>query len=262
MPKLELTDTIRFEALKEDRGPYFVEYHVPNEGYPFAVVFLVFAQRAEIEDVARAMESELDHWGRRYPVPIMVTSFDETEDVIIVEPTRPAHNLIGWIDSNGQVQRHWRSLKNEEIPSQPFTKAMLFQTYPDISYTVSTAEDKRTSFKQFVRQGQAIRTVVIVWFVAIPVTLTLVELFSFKAALIATVISVLTGFWKLAAIMGWRKKSKRQQEKEAEELRMKHHHYYCERDPEGFNRLKVRVLNREFRGQVLKEAEELKRKRQ
>jgi len=257
----EYQDTVRFEALKEDRGPYFVEYHVPNEGHPFAHVMLVFPTVATKDEAAGAMEAELERWARRYPVPIMASAFDNVDSVIDLAPTRTVNHAIGWVADTGQTVVHWRLLKNEEIPSPPFTKAMLFQTYPDVPYTVSTAEEKRKSSEKAIRQGQAIRAVVIVWFVAIPVTLTLVEFFNFKVGLIATIISVLAGVWKLASIMGWRKKSKRQEAKEAEELRMRHHHYYCERDPEGFDRLKVEVLNREFREAILKEAKELKHKK-
>lgn len=259
-PRLEFKDTIRFEPIKEDRGPYFVEYHVPNEGEPFAVVFLVFTQAAEAKTVAKAMEDELEHWSKRYPVPIMATAFNDTEDVIHLKPVRSESHLIGWIDSTGQPRLHWRLLKNEEIPSRPFTKAMLLDTYADIPYAVSTAEDKSKSFANSIRQNRIIRNIVILWFVAIPIAAALFTQFVDWAGKIATTLSVLTGLWKLAEIKGWLRKSKRQQEKEAEELRMKHHHYYCERDPEAFNRLKVGVLNREFRERILKEAEELKRK--
>jgi hypothetical protein len=257
----ELKDTIRFEPIKEDRGPYFVEYCVPNEGVWFATVCLVFPQAVPLQEVATSIELELERWLRRYSVPVMVTAFSDTEEVIELEPHRPDNHAMGWLDDRGQVVAHWKAETPAAAPTMKFTKELLLETYPDVPHKVSTAEDKRKGVEQTIRQGRAIRNIVIIWFVGIPMAIALITQFVTWAGWTAFGVSILSGLWKLAGVMGWRKKSKRQQEKEAEELRMKHHHYYCERDPEGFNRLKVEMLNREVRERTLKEAEELKRKK-
>jgi len=56
----------------------------------------------------------------------------------------------------------------------------------------------------------------------------------------------MTGRWK---------KSVKEIAKDADDLRMRHHHYHCERNPDGFLRLKVENFDRESREQVKKEAE-------
>jgi hypothetical protein len=258
---LKLTDTIRFEPIKEDRGPYFVEYHVPNENDQFAVAYIVCHQAMKPETVAKAMEAELDRWARRYPVPIMVTAFNDTEEVVDLTTIRSESHLFGWLDDNGRLEVHWRLVRNDEIPSSPFTIERLIETYPDIPRSISTAEDKRRDIQQTRRRNHAVRNIVIVWFVAIPVGVALFAQFVAWAGWAATGVSVLAGFWKLSGIMGWRKKSKYQAEKEAEEARMRHHHYWCERNPEGFARLRFEARNREIRAQILEDAEELKRRK-
>jgi predicted RNA-binding protein with RPS1 domain len=60
----------------------------------------------------------------------------------------------------------------------------------------------------------------------------------------------LTGKWP---------KSKAEVQKEAEETRMRHHHYHSERNPEGFERLKLENFERWTREEVRAEAQSLKR---
>ena len=259
---LDLKDTIRFKPIKKDRGPYFVEYHPPMENDPFAVVYLVCHQPMEQAAVAAAMESELHRWLQRYPAPIMVTAFNDTEDVIDLTGVRTESHLLGWLEENGGLQVHWRPVRNDEIPSPPFTIARLLETYPDIPHVVSTAEDKRRDIQQTGRRNRAVRKIVTVWFVAIPIGVALFMQFVAWAGWVATGFSILAGLWKLSGIMGWRKKSKYQLEKEAEETRIRHHHYWCERNPDGFGRLKLEAMNHEIRGRILKEAEELRRRRE
>lgn len=255
---IELKDTTRFLPLKEHRGAYFVEYNVPNENYLFAVVQLIYVKALPIPDVARAMESEIEHWGRRFPVPVMVTAFDDTGSVITLTPTMPADHAIGWIDKSDKVVIHWRLVKNDEIPGEPFTLDRLFATYPEVPREVQTAEDKRKHFEDTRRRNRTLVYVLIVWFGAIPIAIALITQFVFWAGWIATLISVGNGVREIAKLKGWIKPSKRQKKKDEEERRMKHHHYWCERNPAGFARLKSEAIDGEERERIRKEAAEVK----
>ena len=74
---------------------------------------------------------------------------------------------------------------------------------------------------------------------------------------------MLYSLWKAVqkwrALTGRKRKSQREAEEEKKDARMRHHHYYCERNPEGFNRLKVEVIDQELRADVLKEVDGLRR---
>ena len=206
------------------------------------------------------MVAELEIWARRYAVPIMAFAFDDTGSMLRIEPVRTADHVTGWIDDTDQLVTHWRLLKDEEIPSEPFSNARILETYPAIPYAISTAEDKRVSIEEAIRGNRAIRNVVIVWFVGIPVAIAAIQQFNAVASWVGFGVSILAGAWELAKIKGWKKPSRRDQEKNEEESRMRHHHYYCELNPEAFNRLKVEVIERELRADVLREDEELRKK--
>lgn len=205
------------------------------------------------------MEAELTLWAHRYPVPIMVTSFNDVENVIRLAPNRTADHLIGWLDPSGELRTHWGT--DVEIPGQPFTKERLLATYPDIPRRISTVQDKQNDLAAMAGRNRLIRRVIIVWFVIIPIMIALITQLSQTLGWVATGISILQGLWKLSALKGWRKPSERQRKKKAEEARTRQHDYYCRRDPEGFSRLMTGVLKREIRERTLSEAEELRRRK-
>jgi len=78
-----------YEELKEHRGDYYVIYNAATSDLGVAWMVLVFLKRAEdLAFVSSAMESELEHWLRRFPVPLRVASVDEKEENIHLSPLK------------------------------------------------------------------------------------------------------------------------------------------------------------------------------
>ena len=77
-----------FSVLQAHREWYLVEYAPPVHGTPFATLSLTVLERPEANRVALAMETELETWLRRYPVPIMVSAFNDTGDLFSVSSVR------------------------------------------------------------------------------------------------------------------------------------------------------------------------------
>jgi len=57
------------------------------------------------------------------------------------------------------------------------------------------------------------------------------------------------------------KPSQREKQEAERNLKMSHYFYHCERNPEGFNRLKIENFEREAIEGTRKEAEELRKTR-
>ena len=68
-------------------------------------------------------------------------------------------------------------------------------------------------------------------------------------------ISISTGLYKVAKHFGWIKPSKRRLEKDEESQKKEHYFYHCERNPAGFNRLKIENFQRDAIERTRKEAE-------
>jgi hypothetical protein len=253
------TEQLFFETTKEDRGWYFVEYRPPLPGYQFATLSVVALEvgRAR-EDIAATMEAELVIWLERYPIPIMVSAFDDTGSVIGLSNHQPCDHLIGYIDTKtNQVVRHWRLLTNDELPRDALNVSYLRKIYADIPF--KTKQELRAQAFEKAKQLRFGWWIVFVWAVVVPAGVAVLEWWSDWLGLVVLVYSLYKAVEKALRLLGKWPKSKAELQKEVEEARMRHHHYHCERNPEGFERLKLENFEKWAREDIEKEAQALKR---
>ena len=253
------TDQLFFEATKEDRGWYFIEYRPPISGYQFATLGVVVLESARMrEDIAAVMEAELVIWLERYPIPIMVSAFDDTGSVIALDGHRTCSHLIGYIDAQtNKVVREWRLLANDELPTDALDASYLRKIYSDIPF-----KTKLQLREQALGKAKQLRLgwwIVFVWAVVVPVGVAVLEWWSDWLGLVVLMYSMYKAVEKALRLMGKWPKSKAEAQKKAEEARMRHHHYHCERNPKGFERLKLENFERWAREEVRTEAQLLKR---
>jgi len=255
-------DRLFFEAMKEDRDWYFVEYRPPIAGFPFATLQIVVPNIAVTPDaVAAAAEDELTLWLTRYPIPIMVSAFDATGDLIHLEHIRGCNHLVGFIDDHtGKVIREWRLLTNQELPNDALEPSYLKNVYSDIPH--KTGEEVRARAEQHIKQVRLGWWIVFGWAAVVPAAVAILEWWSDWLGIVVLIYAIWKALEKALQLMGKWPKSKRELEKEAEERRMRHHHYHCERNPEGFEHLKLENFERWAREDIQKEAHSLKREAQ
>jgi hypothetical protein len=248
-----------FEAKKEDRDWYFVEYRPPIAGFPFATLQIVVPGNARPhEAVAEVAEHELDVWLKRYSVPIMVSAFDATGDVIKLAQVRGCDRLIGFVDDHtGKVVREWRLLANQELPDDALDPSYLKSVYRDIPH--KTGEEVRAGAEQHRRQVRLGWWIVFGWAVVVPAAVAVLEWWSDWLGAVVLIYALWKALRKALELTGKWPRSKRELEKEADERRMRHHHYHCEQNPEAFERLKVENVERWARDDIEKEALSLKR---
>jgi hypothetical protein len=253
-------DQVFFESLKDHRGWYFVEYSPPIPSNPFATAQLVVLDKVKTKRVAMAMEHELASWLQRYPVPLMVSSFDGTGTLISLSGVRDCDHLIGWQDSaSGKLVSHWRIVANTEFPRASWDAESLKSVYGGIAFRTS-AQLKKSALKsrRLIRMGWWL---VFIWGVAVPVAVATIELTAPQwLAVLVFCYSLTRAYIEALKLLGKWPKTDSDLAKEEEERRMRHHHYHCERNPEGFRRLKQENIERESREEIQREAESLKRK--
>lgn len=252
------SDDLFFDAVKKDRGWYFVEYHPPRPGYPFAMMSIVVPEPATPIAIAEAMEVELKVWLQRYPVPLMVSAFDAKGDMCRLDGTRPSDHLVGYsaVGAN-TISMFWRLPTDEEIPGEPPDKEFLLHIYAGVPYNTSTqTREKAAAYARQMRIGWAI---VFVWAVVVPAVWAILK--RFGPAWIGVIVlfySLWQAFVKALKLLGKWKDSPRELKIQEEERRMRHHHYHCERNPEAFLRLKMENFEREERERIQNEAKALK----
>lgn len=257
-PKNE-QDQLFFQQVKEGRNWYFVEYRPPISGYKFATLSLVvLTKRKGLEKIAESMEAELVIWLERYPIPIMVSTFDDSGTLLELENIRECNHLIGYIDrQTHRVIRKWHLLKDEELPIDALDTSYLREIYSDIPF--KTKQQLRQESLQKAKQLRLGWWIVFVWAVIVPAGVAILEWWSDWLGVVVLLYSLWKATEKALQLTGKWPKSKLEIQKEEEEVRMRHHHYHCERNPEGFNRLKLENFEREARMEIHQEAQSLRR---
>lgn len=249
-------DDIFWEKIKESRGHYFVEYLPPRASTPFAALSLVFPNDLERTAVADAMEAELRYWLGRFPVPLMVSSFDGKENVIHLDGVRPCDHLIGFVKESDQgIVSSWRLMTEDELPKKQVERAYLERVYADLTFKtgeqISRDADRD---RHFHRIGWFM---LFAWLVVIPAIVAFLGWTNPWVSVLAMIYSM----WKAAVqalkLMGKWKKSARQEGKEREELQMRHHHDHCNKNPDGFRRLMIENIANDSRERVQRETEAL-----
>jgi hypothetical protein len=252
------SEELFFDPIKEHRGWYFVVHNPPRPGHEqFAVVQIVVLDGPRSkEEVASAMESELETWTSRYPVPMMVTAFDESDSIVPLEPARPCDHLFGWPSAGQGLERHWRLVENREIPTSALDHNSLRRMYEGVPFR--TREQNIASAKASARRMRLGKWIIVGWVVGVPLLIMLLEWWSVWLGTVMLLYAVWKAYEKALKMLGRWPKSKAERDREADELRMRHYHYHCENNPEGFLRLKAENFERWAREDTHAEAARVK----
>lgn len=257
VPPSDHAENVLRDRIREDRGHYFVEYQAADCRLPFASVSLVFPEQHERSQVAQAMERELISWLSRYPVPVMVSAFDATEDLIRLGVTSQESHLMGFVNpETGQIVQRWGLFKDEEMPSGQSETGYLSRVYKDIPARPQS-DMRKKALREMRLQARALR-VFLMLVVGVPVLLELVALGVVWLGHLLAAVSIAAGIWKFAKTMGWRKPTDSEKKESEKRSRMEHYYYHCERNPDAFARLRAETFRRDAIEGTRRQAEELR----
>ncbi len=250
------------DTLKESRENYYVIYDPADSGLFLACLHLTFLQNdISASEIISAMDRECRVWLTKYPVPLMVTSFDATGSVINLQPEKPISSLIGFIDPKSQkLISEWRIIANEELPPEQSQSAYLEKIYKGIPFRYRD-DVRRKALEDMRSQGKALRALKFFFFlvVAVPVILEIVSLRIELLGHLLAAISIFAGLYKVAKTLEWIKPTAHEREKAEVERKMKHYFYHCELNPSAFLKLKCENFENESIKSSHQEAESLKR---
>lgn len=247
------------DKIREHRGNYFVTYNPADGSEWLASISLSFPElNVDLVEVKGAMEWELKHWLNRFAVPLMVSAFDAKDSVIRFSEEPYESHLTGYVDpGSGKIAHRWGLFENGEFPSKQKDARYLARVYHSVPFRLQ--EDVREKVRREARnRGRVIWTIVF-FYAGSAVLIEIVALGVEKLGHALATISIAVGLYKLGKTMGWLKLSKREKEKAEKERKMAHYFYHCERNPDGFNRLKVENFEREAIEHTRKESEDIRK---
>lgn len=254
-----MAETLYFEEIKEPRGGYFVEYHPPIADARFATMNLVFVREADSGAVLKAMLDELSVWLKRFDVPLMISAWDARENQINPNAGETSF-LVGWQPSLGEVVHSWQYTDLDVfLATQP--KQMDWRTiYKNISF--KTDAQVKVNAETFInerrRQNRYLKAILFGWLAVIPAGIALFQYFGPEWV---GLLALIFGLWEAgrAGYRLWRnsKPTASEAAKAEKQRKMDHYFHHCERNPDGFARLKAENFEKEAAERVRKEAEAL-----
>lgn len=247
-----------FSSIKEIREKYFVEYSPPHHGYRFATLSLTYTEKIGLDKVAKEIEIEGRLWLQKYPIPVMVSAFDESGSFIHLDEVRPESHFTCFYGSDSRsVEGHWELLKDEVIPSRALNREYLLEVYSGLKKR--TSSEIKAEVEQRAKRNRFGMRIIFLWLVVVPAILAIVEFFAPQwLAVLVLLYSLSMALIKGLKMKGKLKKSMADLAKEKELQDMRHHHWHCKRNPEGFLRLKLENFDRMARESVKKEADALR----
>lgn len=259
-----MNERLYFNNIRESRESYFVEYQPPTASTDFATLNVIFLLPLTWEDVSEHLDQEVRYWIGRYPVPMMVWAFNNKED-ILESPDGKERVLVVWKDTtSGDVHQSWdiddltAHLKNVQCPSD------WRSIYNDVPVRTESEvkQAANDSFILRIRQARILKILLTLWLAAIPAGYAIFEFLGPEWLALLGLVFVLWKAGKTALrLWGRTKPSTRPAEKAEKNRKMRHYFYHCERNPEGFLRLKLENLENDAREKIHKEAEELANKK-
>jgi hypothetical protein len=263
-PNNSTREILYFDLIKEARGSYFVEYQPPVSNNPFATLNLVYPESYDLGSVADTMRAEVAHWLARYPVPIMAWAYDAAENSIRPHGDADDGLLVGWYAPGTATLTY--SWKVKGLPSflNDTTNLPDWRTiYKDVPFRTD-AEIKAKANREWNKtrkQNLTLKVILAIWLAVIPAAWAIIQYLGPEWLAIAVLLYSLWQAFRTARKLFWRvEPSKSEKEKAEKELKMGHYFYHCERNPEGFARLKVENFEREAKERIRKEAEALRNK--
>jgi hypothetical protein len=255
-----MDDDLYFDTIKEKRRSYFVEYDPPIADHAVASLNLVFPQAPVSDRVADLMLAELRHWIGRYPVPLMIWAWDDKEDMITPEG-QSENCLVGWpISDTGEIAHSWNidDLSAHLKSAVPLPDWRI--VYSDVKFRMDAevkAEAKK-NWDERRRQIITLKVILSLWLAAFPAAWAVFELLGPAWLGVLVLGYTLWKAWQTGREIWGHKKPSRSEEKKAEKQRkMAHYFYHCERNPDGFARLKIENFEKDRRERIRKEAEDL-----
>lgn len=253
-----IKDTLReyrYNEVKKKHDKYFVTYHPINrKKEKFASLNIIFTQLVNIKEIANIMEMEFDKWISKYPLPIMVSSFDEKGDPISLKDTKESNHLVGYLNKeSNRVVKYWNM---KALPEEQLADVDIDLVYKGLSYEKrdDIERNSETRIRDKKRIVKFIDTSLFLW-LAISVSIAFIGWRSFFVGTIAFFYSVYRAIRRFLKLKGY--KTKREKDDQENMRKMKHYNYHCERNPEGFKRLIAENFEEDEKERIKKEKESI-----
>jgi hypothetical protein len=240
-----------YNDIEKDRGKYFVTYCPINlKERTFAILELVFTETINAVEVAKLMEKEFDIWISKYPLPIMVVSYDEKEDKISLKNIKKRNELFGYIDKEtGNIKKTWNKKTGDSLSKEKITDDYINNVYKDLSY--KKREEKEKIRDEWLKEKRSVKkffNYISFFWLALTILILFLGFQNYYVGIIAFIYSLYKTIRTFLKHKGFKTSREKKEQKKLNE--MKHYYYHCKLNPNGFKRIVAENFEKENKKQI------------
>jgi len=204
------------------------------------------------------MEKEFDIWVSKYPLPLIVTAFNENGDKYSLENIKGNDHLVGYVTISPQnIIKFWGMIQDKDIPPEQIKDNYINQVYKELPY--QAREEKERQSKSKIRESKNIKRffdlTLLLWLI-VSIMIALLNWRNCWIGAAAFIYSLLQIIKRGLKLKGY--KSKKDLEKAEIKRKKEHYYYHCELNPEGFLRLKAENFQAEEKERIKNEQEKIR----
>lgn len=237
MKAKEIARHVFRDKIEQEREDYTVTYQPADARSPVAQATLVIPEvPEELDAVAKVMEAELEHWLKRFPVPVRISPVTEKGELLPLSTSPSECHLMGYVRLwDESVVRRWGGFSDRELPEEQVAPAYLAKAYSSLPFRLLEEEREKKS-REFRSKILAIGGALLL-LAGAPLLLQAILLWEQPLAIVLSAVCIGLGGYRVAQLMGWRKPTGWQVRKKERGERMAHYFFHCERNPDAFAEL-------------------------
>jgi len=232
----EITE-VAYQSIRSLNDNYLLEYSPPNKHLPYSSIQITLRKPLPPNLVAELIESEVHKWIAKFPITTMVAAFHPNDDCYDLTEVRASSLYVCYFDKAETLLKATWEREVKEPAEVYFPQGDPKGYFAHLAITKKFNPEKERN--KLRKQVRFMKFTVLIWFAIIPAAY---EIANYLGPKWLSLLVCIYGLFKAAKTglktWGILHPTSAEIAKRKVEEKKNHYYYHCERNPQGFLRIK------------------------